>query len=195
MSGMRLRCLAVLILLSLGVNAQAGEDTQGQRHHAYAFDQPELLATQRAFGVGNAVTLLGEACADDEKAADSYAEWGEANQPVLEQMTAVLAEHYRIPVQSDDLQRRVAEAMHLKTQLTLSGSARSDACASLPETLALKRMNLEARYQAVLKEVSHPDYLKRQRGARQQAPAAAPDEPQSKFDDKTDDREEPTRSE
>jgi hypothetical protein len=182
------------VLLSLGCAAQA-EEGQGQRPHVYAFDQPQLLATQRTFGVGNAVTLLGEACSDDAKAADSYAEWGEINQPVLEQMTTALAEHYRIPAQSNDLQERVAEAMHLKTRLTLFDAALTDACASLSETLALPNMNLQTRYQTVLKEVSHPDYLKLQRTKRRPEVAGDPGEPQSKVDEKTDDREEPTRSE
>ena len=190
-----IRCgLAALMLLCVSPVVIATE-SEGQRHHAYAFDQPELLATQRTFGVGNAVTLLGEACVDDEKAADSYAEWGEINQPVLEQMTMTLAAHYRIPEASDDLQRRVAEAMHLKTQLTLSGSALSEACGSLPATLALERMNLEARYQGILKEVSDPNYLRAQRTPRPQGVPRAPDAAPSDAEEQSDDREEQTRPE
>lgn len=173
---------AFFVLLLLGAFAQAAEESP--RPHAYAFDQPSLLATQRVFGIGNAVTLLGEACADDAKASDSYAEWGEINQPVLEQMTTQLAAHYRIPEVSDDLQRRVAEAMHLKTHLSLSGSTLTEACTSLPQTLALPAMDLAKRYQAVLVEVQHPDYLKPKR------PMSAPEPVE-----KTDDREEQTRSE
>jgi len=186
MSGLRQGCFALLVLLSPGFTAQA-EELQSQRPHVYAFDQPQLLATQRTFGVGNAVTLLGEACAAEAKAADSYAEWGEINQPVLEQMTIALAEHYRIPGQSEDLQKRVAQAMHLKTSLTLSDAALADACASLPQTLALPNMKLQMRYQAVLKEVSHPDYLKFQHPKPRQNVTGDPVEPQSRPDATTDD--------
>jgi hypothetical protein len=188
------RWLAALILLWASPSIHATE-VAAPRHHAYAFDQPELLATQRTFGVGNAVTLLGEACADDQKAADSYAEWGEVNQPVLEQMTLTLAVHYRIPEESDDLQRRVAETMHLKTSISLSGSALTEACSSLPQTLALERMNLDLRYQAVLKEVSDPDYLKPRRTPRPPGGAPAADTLPPEAEEPSHDREEQTRSE
>jgi hypothetical protein len=186
--------LAALLLLSASPVIYATE-VAAPRHHAYVFDQPELLATQRTFGVGNAVTLLGEACADNEKAADSYAEWGEVNQPVLEQMTLTLAAHYRIPEESEDLQRRVAEIMHLKTTMNLSGSALSEACTSLPQTLALDRMNLDRRYQGVLKEVSDPNYLKLQHTPRPVGKSPVADAALSDVEEKHDDREEQTRSE
>lgn len=126
--------------------------------HAYAFDQPELLATQRVFGVGNAITLLGEACIDDAKAAESYAQWGERNQATLADMTVVLATYYRIFESGGDLQQRVAETMHLNTRLTLSGNALSEACGSLPATLMLPSMDLAQRYQSTLREVRDPNY-------------------------------------
>ena len=188
-------CLAVLALLLLGCATRPGLDRQGQRHHAYAFDKPELLATQRAFGVGNAITLLGEACANDSVASASYAQWTSVNQTVFAEMTAVLAAHYRIPAASEDLQKRVAESMHLKTQLSLSDAARSDACTSLPETLALPSMNLGARYQAVLKEVSRPDYLKPQRAPREQLVDPDSLEASLDVDEKPNESEEQTRSE
>ena len=188
-------CLAVLALLLLGCATQPGLDRQGQRHHAYAFDKPELLATQRAFGVGNAITLLGVACANDDVASASYAQWTSANQTVLAEMTAVLAAHYRIPATSADLQKRVAESMHLKTQLDLSDAALTKACVSLPETLALPSMNLGARYQAVLKEVSRPDYLKPQRTPREERADQGAPEASPEIDDKPDEPEEQTRSE
>lgn len=177
---MRLGRVALFSLLLLGSVAQAADEAP--RQHAYAFGQPELLATQRTFGVGNAVTLLGEACIDDARATDSYAHWGEINQGVLAEMTLALAAHYRIPEDADGLQRRVAEIMHLKTHLALSGAALTAACDSLPDTLALPSMQLSQRYETVLLEVQAPDYLKPKRVA------AVPIE-------KTDDREEQTRSE
>lgn len=177
---MRLWRIALSFLLLLGSVAQAADETP--RQHAYAFGQPELLATQRTFGVGNAVTLLGEVCADDPKAADSYAEWGAVNQETLSEMTLTLAAHYRIPEDADDLQRRVAETMHLKTHLALSGAALTAACDSLPDTLALPSMQLSQRYETVLLEVRAPDYLKPKRVASMPI-------------EKTDDREEQTRSE
>lgn len=151
-----LRYSVVCGLWMLGSVVHAAVDAP--RSHAYAFDQPELLATQRVFGVGNAVTLLGEACIEDAKAADSYAEWGERNQATLSDMTVVLAAHYRLFEPSGDLQQRVAEAMHLNTKLTLSNSALTEACASLPATLAQPTMDLAQRYQSILREVSDPNY-------------------------------------
>ena len=172
---MKQGCLAALALCLIGCATQAVQD--GQRPHAYAFDQPELLATQRTFGVGNAVTLIGEACADNAAASASYAQWLSVNQTTFQDMTALLATHYRISRSSGDVQNRVAENMHLQTRLSLSDAALSEACSSLPATLALPSMNLIARYQAVLAEMKHPDYLK------------------LKKTNKTDDREEQTRSE
>lgn len=168
-------CTAALALLLVGCASPGGLD--GQRQHAYVFGQPELLATQLTFGVGNAVTLLGEACIDDTKATDSYAHWGETNQAVLAEMTDTLAAHYRIPETTEDLQQRVAEAMHLKTRLTLSTAALSDACTSLPDTLALPSMDLAKRYEMALRDAKDPNTLKPQKLK------------------KTDDREEQTRSE
>lgn len=147
-----------LALCLIGCATQAVQD--GQRSHSYAFDQPELLATQRTFGVGNAVTRLGEACADNAAASVSYTHWLSVNQTTFHEMTMLLATHYRLPPSSGDLEKRVAEKMHLQTQLSLSDAALSEACASLPDTLALPSMNLIARYQAVLAEVKNPDYLK-----------------------------------
>ena len=60
-----------LVALALAAIVSACASTGGQngaRPHVYAFGQPELLATQRVFGVGNAVTLLGDACEDDPAA-------------------------------------------------------------------------------------------------------------------------------
>lgn len=149
----------------------------GARHHTYAFDEPDLLATQRVFGVGNGVTLLGDACTDDPAATASYEQWRVVNLESLRAMTARLASYYRIQALPGEQQTRVAEAMHLKTCLLLSDSALQEACSSLPETLALPWMNLAKRYQATLTEVQDPNYLK------------------PKKTKKTDDREEQTRSE
>lgn len=176
--------VALWLLLAVAANA-----TELPRHHAYAFDQPEVLATQRVFGIGNAITMLGEVCEDSPDASASYAQWFVVNGEALKQMTVRLADYYRIPRQSDDLQQRVATAMHLKSRLSLSDDARSAACASLPETLALPSMNLAKRYDAVLQEVKNPDYLKQKRPV---APAQniQPDPVES-----NDDRKEQTSSE
>lgn len=169
-----------LVALALAAIVSACASTGGQngaRPHVYAFGQPELLATQRVFGVGNAVTLLGDACEDDPAALASYAQWRATNLDTLRGMTNQLALYYRIQALPGEQQQRVAEAMHLKTQISLSDSALTEACASLPDTLALPWMDLAKRYQATLAEVSDPNYLK----------------PQKKK--KPDDREEPARSE
>ena len=166
----------IALTIALGGCAASG-GLPGARQHAYAFDQPELLATQRVFGVGNAVTMLGDACADHPAAHASYAQWRATNIDTLHHMTAQLATYYRIQALPDERQQRVAETMHLSTRLSLSDSALEEACASLPDTLVLPRMNLAQRYQATLVEVRDPNYLK-------------PPKPK-----KTDDREEQTRSE
>ena len=54
---MRYGYIATLLLLSTMV----ANATETPKIHAYAFDQPEILATQRVFGIGNAITLLGQA--------------------------------------------------------------------------------------------------------------------------------------
>lgn len=182
---MRLGFFAALGLIL----ASAAYATEVPRHHAYAFGQPEMLATQRVFGIGNAVTLLGEVCADDAAATASYAQWLVVNGETLKQITIRLADYYRLPNQSDDLQQRVATTMHLKSRLNLSDDAKTDACASLPETLALPSMNLTKRYDAVLLEVKNPNYLKQKRGA---LPA---EDKQPEPVESTDDREEQTGSE
>lgn len=149
-----------MLAMSLGGCAATGG---ASRPHAYAFDQPELLATQRVFGVGNAVTLLGEACANDPAAAASYVQWQAVNGGTLRAMTAQLAVHYRIQALPGERRQQVAEVMHLKTTLTQSDETLAEACHSLPETLALPWMNLAQRYQATLAEVRDPDYLKPQK--------------------------------
>jgi len=148
-----------LILLSWAATAAAQDAQSEQRHHAYAFDNPELVSTQRAFGVGNATTLLGKACADFPEATKSYDSWLQNNQSTLTAMTDTLAVHYRIPLGTDQLQARVAEVMRLKTSLNLSQATLDEVCPNLPETLALPNMNLAQRYRESLVEVRDPNYL------------------------------------
>lgn len=155
---------AVLAMALVGCASTSGSLSEpGVRPHAYAFSQPELLATQRVFGVGHAVTLLGDACAANHAATASYTQWRSTNGDTLRQMTLQLAVYYRIQSLPVDRQQRVAEAMHLKTALSLSDDALVDACNSLPETLELPWMNLAQRYQATLAEVRDPNYLKPQK--------------------------------
>jgi hypothetical protein len=182
---MRRGLVATMWLLSTMV-ASASETP---RVHAYAFDQPEILAAQRVFGIGNAITLLGQVCEDNPDASASFAQWLIVNGEMLKQITTRLADYYRIPHQTDDLQQRVASTMHLKSQLNLSDEAKQDACTSLPETLALPSMNLNKRYDAVLIEVKNPDYLKQKR------PTAPAEYKQPEPVESSDDREEQTRSE
>ena len=151
-------CLGWL-LLSWAVTAAAQDAQQEQRHHAYAFDNPELVSTQRAFGVGNATTLLGKACADFPEATKSYDSWLQHNQATLTAMTDMLAVHYQIPLGTSQLQSRVAEAMRLKTSLDLTQATLDEVCPNLPETLALPNMNLQQRYRESLVEVRDPNYL------------------------------------
>ena len=166
-------CLWAL-LLSWVVTVAAQDGQQEQRHHAYAFDNPELVSTQRVFGVGNATTLLGKACADFPEASKSFATWLQSNQFTLTAMTDTLAIHYRIPLDTDRLQTRVAEAMRLKTSLDLSQAMLDEVCPNLPETLALPNMNLQQRYRESLIEVRDPNYLnpKRKLATKPQQAAA-----------------------
>lgn len=178
-----------MFLLSLLPMVLAAQTDDARRSHAYAFDQPEVLAAQRVFGIGNAVTMLGVACADDSAATASYAQWQIVNGDMLKKITLRLADYYRISSNAGDLQQRVAATMHLKSQISLSESALADACSSLPETLALPSMDLTKRYQAVLLEVKNPDYLKQKRAPlpeSKQAPEPAAD---------NDEREEQARPE
>lgn len=150
---------ACLVLCGWSITVAAQEAPQAQRPHAYAFDNPELVSTQRVFGVGNATTLLGQACASFPQAAASYADWLQRNQATLTAMTDTLAIHYRIPVTAEDLQARVASAMQLKTALDLSEAKRREVCPNLPDTLALPNMDLQQRYRESLAEVRDPNYL------------------------------------
>lgn len=172
-----LRAIGGTVLAVCIVGCTTTHGTNPARPHAYAFNEPALLATQRVFGIGNAVTVLGDACTSDEAAMASYAQWRSANLDTLQRMTKQLALHYQILVAPNEQQKRVAETMYLKTQISLSDSALTEACASLPETLALPSMNLAQRYQSTLREIQDPNYLKPQKLK------------------KTDDREEQTRSE
>jgi hypothetical protein len=183
---LKMRGCLWLILLSWAGTIAAQDEQQAQRHHAYAFDNPELLSTQRTFGVGNATTLLGDACADFPEASKSYASWLQSNQTTLTAMTETLAIHYRIPLNADRLQARVAEVMRLKTSLDLTQATLDEVCPNLPETLALPNMNLEERYKESLVEVRDPNYLnpKRKLATKpEQAPAT----------EETNDREEQNR--
>lgn len=164
----------MLVLLGGSVTVSAQE---AQRPHAYVFAQPELLSTQRVFGVGNATMLLGQACADFPDAALSYAQWLRHNQTTMQQLTNTLAAHYRMPLTDDDLQGRVAATMRLKTTLDLSPATLDEVCPSLPATLALPNMDLQRRYQELLVEVRDPNYLNpKRKGASTPQPAATTEE-------------------
>ena len=170
---------AWLILCGWSITVAAQEAPQEQRPHAYAFDNPELVSTQRVFGVGNATTLLGQACADFPEAVASYADWLARNQATLTAMTDTLAIHYRIPVTAEDLQARVAKVMQLKTTLDLSTATLDEVCPNLPETLALPNMDLQQRYRESLVEVRDPNYLNlKSKFATKPQPAVATEETQ-----------------
>lgn len=143
----------------------------GQRPHTYAFDQPDLVSAQRVFGVGNATIMLGEACHDFPEATAAYDHWLDQNQPTIERLTLMLADYYRIDPVVPGLRQRVAAAMHLKTSLNLPSATLADACPSLPQTLASSHYDLEARYQASLKEVQDPNYFNPKRKSSLQLPA------------------------
>lgn len=144
----------MLVASSMTVAAQ-----EAQRPHAYVFADPELVSTQRVFGLGNATMLLGNACEAFPEAVTSYDAWLQRNQATMSSLTQTLATHYRIAGTLPDVQARVAQAMHLPTALDLSAAKLDDVCPTLPATLALPNLDLQQRYQASLVEVRDPDYL------------------------------------
>lgn len=177
--GFLYRCLWLMLWgWSMMVAAQDGVATP-QRPHAYAFDNPELVSTQRVFGVGNATTLLGQACADFPLAVASYDAWLARNGATLTAMTDVLAVHYRIPLTTDGLQALVAKAMQLRAALDLSPEKLDEVCPNLPATLALPSLDLQQRYRESLAEVRDPNYLNpKLKSAITSQPAAATEETQ-----------------
>jgi len=124
------------------------------------FNQPELVSTQRVFGVANATVMLGTACHAFPAATAAYEAWQTENQSTMQTLTATLAVHYRIALDTPNQQSRVAQAMHLKTSLDLSPDTLDEVCPTLADTLALPQMNLQQRYRDTLAEVSDPNYLK-----------------------------------
>lgn len=124
------------------------------------FNQPELVSIQRVFGVANATVMLGTACHAFPAATAAYEAWLTENQSTMQTLTATLAVHYRIALDTPNQQSRVAQAMHLKTSLDLSPDTLDEACPTLADTLALPQMNLQQRYRDTLAEVSDPNYLK-----------------------------------
>lgn len=154
-------CLSACVALggASGCAMNPGHE-DAQRPHSYEFSRPELLSAQRVFGIGYATTLLGQACDTFPDATASYTQWAAQNRATMQQLTDELADYYRLVAAPSALQRRVAAAMHLKTELDLSQTALDEACPTLPATLALPRLNLQQRLQETLTEVSDPNYLK-----------------------------------
>lgn len=121
------------------------------QHDGYAFDQPEVLAAQRAWGIVHAVKLLARACAQagDTAAVESWLEWQERERREIEATMRQLARHHFAA--ETVAPAALSAALGLATQLSLEKEERQAACATLPAALASGRYDLARRKQEWLK--------------------------------------------
>lgn len=117
----------------------------------YAFDQPEILAAQRLWGITHGARLLALACSQAGKgeAAEAWVDWHERELPHILSAGRVLANHYfgEAAAPPDAL----ATVLGLKQALALPPEQLEPACATLAEALAQPRYDLAKRYEELLK--------------------------------------------
>lgn len=122
----------------------------------YAFDQPEILAAQRLWGLAHGIRLLAQACrqADRGDAAEAWVEWQERELPHILNAGRVLAKHHfgEETAPPDAL----AAVLGLKQALALPPAQLEPACATLAEALAQPRYDLAKRYEELLKVEPKP---------------------------------------
>ncbi|MDP1526728.1 MAG: hypothetical protein Q8M20_13020 [Rhodocyclaceae bacterium] len=141
----------VLVLLCCGLLAAPVHAQQG-----YAFDQPEILATQRLWGIAHGARLLAHACTQAGKgeAAEAWVEWQERELPQILSAGNLLAKHYfgedAAPPDA------IAKVLGLKQALALPPEQLEPACATFAEALALPRYDLAKRYEELLKVEPKP---------------------------------------
>lgn len=118
----------------------------------YAFDQPEILAAQRLWGIAHGARLLAHACSQAGKgdAAEAWVAWQERELPQILNAGRLLATHHfgEEAAPPDAL----TAALGLKQALALPPEQLEPACATFAEALALPRYDLAKRYEELLKE-------------------------------------------
>jgi len=122
-----------------------------QQPPGYAFDRPEVLASQRVWGIAHGVRLLAHACARAGygAAAEAYVAWQERELPAILAMSRELAEHYfGEPEAAPD---QLAAMLGLQHTLSLAQEALEPACTTLAEALAQSRYDLSGRREEFLK--------------------------------------------
>lgn len=136
-------------LLALACAATWAGTAQAQ----YAFDQPEILAAQRLWGITHGARLLALACnqAGKGEAAEAWVEWHERELPHILNAGRLLAEHhFGTEAAPPDA---LAGVLGLKQALALPPEQLEPACATLAEALAQPRYDLAKRYEELLKEL------------------------------------------
>ncbi len=139
--------LGCLGLLALPLHAEESA-TPGE----YAFNQPEILADQRLWGIAHGVRLLALACArtGQGEAAEAWVDWQEREIGELARLRGVLARHYF--QQEDVLPGSISAMLGLKQSLDLAPEALVTACTTLAEALAQPRYDLKLRREELLKK-------------------------------------------
>ncbi len=133
---------ALLLALSAHADEARVERTIPQ---GYAFDHPELLATQRVWGIAHGARLLAQACAQAGlgEAAEAWVTWLERELPQFLAMSRELAGHYFD--EPDAAPARLAAMLGLPQALALTPEQIEPACATLAEALAQPRYDLAGR--------------------------------------------------
>ncbi len=128
----------------------------GTAQAQYAFDQPEILAAQRLWGIAHGARLLAHACSQAGKgeAAEAWVEWHERELPQILSAGRLLAQHHfgEDAAPPDAL----ATALGLKPALALPPEQLEPACASLAEALNQPRYDLTKRREELLKDEPKP---------------------------------------
>ncbi|GAB1394425.1 hypothetical protein MASR1M60_25890 [Rhodocyclaceae bacterium] len=128
----------------------------GMAQAQYAFDQPEILAAQRLWGLAHGARLLAHACTQAGKgeAAEAWVDWQERELPQILNAGHLLAKHHfgEDAAPPDAL----ATALGLKQALALPPDQLEPACATLAEALDQPRYDLAKRYEELLKDEPKP---------------------------------------
>jgi hypothetical protein len=118
----------------------------------YAFDQPQVLADQRVWGIAHGARLLALACAraGHGAAAEAWVDWQERESAQIEVIRAALGQYY---FKTDDAPLdAVANALGLSASLSLPPEALAPACGTLAEALAQPRYDLAKRRDELMKK-------------------------------------------
>ena len=135
--------------MALASTAFAGEPPVPR---GYAFDEQEVLADQRLWGIAHGVRLLALACARAGKgsAAEAWVDWQEREGPIIEALRVSLGEYYF--KDADSPHDAVTAALGLASSLDLPHDVLMPACDTLGEALGQPRYDLVKRRVELLKE-------------------------------------------